>query len=192
MADGQVTTQQTTEPAAQPAQAQQIDYGKLEEILNKKAEVTEKGVMKSFFKEQGLSEEEAKQAMADFKKNQETTAQESAAHQSQVENELEQLKAQVTQAKINESCYTLASELNVDMKNIPYVVKLADFKDVVDEQGAVKDDALKAAINKVLEDIPALKNSAEGGAGRLKVGGAGGQSTADQNDQLAAIFGNIK
>ena len=41
------------------------------------------------------------------------------------------------------------------MKQIPYVLKLADIQ-ISDEE--VKDEDIKAAIEKVLEDVPALKS----------------------------------
>ena len=48
-----------------------------------------------------------------------------------------------------------ALELGIDMKQIPYVLKLADIQ-ISDEE--VKDEDIKAAIEKVLEDVPALKS----------------------------------
>ena len=62
-----VETEQTPQtPAAQPA-APAVDMDKLADILDKKLSVTEKGVMKSYFEQQGLSPEEANQAIEQFK-----------------------------------------------------------------------------------------------------------------------------
>ena len=47
-------------------------------------------------------------------------------------------------------------EMGLDVKTIPYVMKLADTSAVVVE-GKVDADKLKEAVNKVLEDVPALK-----------------------------------
>lgn len=51
-------------------------------------------------------------------------------------------------------------ELGIDAKTIPYVLKMADLSQVVGQDGKINDEILKAALNKVLEDVPGLKPQA--------------------------------
>jgi hypothetical protein len=50
----------------------------------------------------------------------------------------------------------LTAELGVEMKAIPYIIKMADLKDAIVE-GKIDDAKLKAAFEAVLKDIPSLK-----------------------------------
>lgn len=191
------TNQATTAAPAAPAQQQaaataEIDYSKLETILDKKIGVTEAGVMKSFFKQQGLTEEEAKQAMEDFKANRQAQQAGAEVELTQAQQQLQQAQAQLQQAAIEREAFTLAPDLGVEIKTLPYITKLADFSAVTDEKGNVKQDLVKAAIEKVLEDVPAFKAQNTTSTGGFKIGAEGGQQAAAQNEQLAAIFGNKK
>ena len=47
--------------------------------------------------------------------------------------------------------------LGISVTSIPYVLKMADFSQTVGQDGKVSNEKLTEALNKVLEDIPALK-----------------------------------
>lgn len=82
--------------------------------------------------------------------------------------------------------------LDIDSKSIPYVVKLADFSNVSDEKGAINGDSVKSALEKVLEDVPALKKASPD-LGDLKIGADGSQSSDSNLDStLSRIFGTNK
>ncbi len=49
-----------------------IDYDKIQKIVDNATAKKENAVLKSYFQQQGLSEEEAKQAISDFKANKQT------------------------------------------------------------------------------------------------------------------------
>ena len=58
------------------------------------------------------------------------------------------------------------------------------------QDGKINDEALKAALNKVLEDVPALKPQAAGSTGFIQVGAAsGGQTQQTVDTELDRIFG---
>lgn len=59
-------TQTKTPPEPQPTNAP-IDYEKLASIVSGKQTATEESVLKGYFKQQGLSGDEMKQAIATFK-----------------------------------------------------------------------------------------------------------------------------
>lgn len=158
------TTQQTqTTPPASASQNQSgqqavnIDYEKLISIVNGKQTATEESVLKGYFKQQGLSKEEAETAMAEFKKAKE-------AKQPNVE-EMQRTIAETQKAQLNTAienkAMLLHKELGVELTTIPYLVKLADMSKVIAD-GKVDEEALKAALTKVIEDVPGLKQQASG------------------------------
>lgn len=57
-------------PAPNPQPAPQIDYEKLAQIVAGKQSVTEDSVLRGYFKQQGLSKEDADKAIAEFKDRQ--------------------------------------------------------------------------------------------------------------------------
>ncbi len=156
------------------------------EIVAGKQQVAEDTVLKNYFRQQGLSQEEAQQAIATFKA-------EKAKNQPDV-NALQQQAQQAAQAAqqamVEKEATLVALTLGIDAKTIPYVLKLADLSQVTGQDGKVNAEALQNALKKVLEDVPALKPSAQQSTG-FQVGAPGGgnnQQTADQ-DALKAAFG---
>ena len=81
--------------------------------------------------------------------------------------------------------------MGVDVKTAPYVIKMADLSSVLGQDGKINQEIVKAAISKVLEDIPGLKPSQAQAGGFVQVGTGStgdGQSQAD-NAALRAAFG---
>lgn len=171
----------------QTQQAPVIDYDKIAQIVSGKQAATEDSVLKGYFKQQGLSAEEMNQAIAAFK-------QQKAASQPDVnamQTQLTQAQAAMQQAQMQSAATMAAVSLGIDAKTIPYVLKMADLSQVTGQDGKINDETLKAALNKVLEDIPALKPQAAGSTGFIQVGATGGtQQTQSATDaELDRIFG---
>ena len=105
----------------------------------------------------------------------------------------EQYRQAAIASRISQQATMEAITLGVDVKTVPYVLKMADFSSVKpDKDGKPDIAAIQAAINKVLEDIPVLKpNRGEQSKGFQQIGAGGGQDAA-QSDELARIFGNKK
>ena len=109
----------------------------------------------------------------------------------------QQLSDQYRQAaiasRISQQAALEAITLGVDVKTVPYVLKMADFSSVKPDKNGVPDTAaIQAAINKVLDDIPVLKpHQSDQSKGFQQIGAGGGQDAA-QSDELARIFGNKK
>lgn len=168
----------------QQNQTPQFDYEKLANLINGKQSVTEDTVLKNYFKQQGLTEDEIKQAISSFK-------EQKAANQPDV-NALQQqatlAQQQAQQAVIERDAYLLSGELGIDLKTMPYLLKLADLSAVVTD-GKVSQDKLKEALNKVLEDVPQLKQQPTQSAG-FRFGANSEQNTnSSVDDQLDRIFG---
>ena len=170
-------------PQGNPAPA--FDYDKLASLINGKQSVTEDTVLKSYFKEQGLSADEMKQAIGAFKEQKAKNTPDIAKMQSEVESAN---SAKLT-AEVNQSATLEAVKQGVDIATVPYVLKIADFSKAVTD-GKVNAEKLTEAVKKVLDDIPALKGKpAENGTGVKKIGGDGNSDKNLTEDALRGIFG---
>lgn len=86
---GQATASGSVQTAAPPAAqgahaAPAFDYDKLASLIQGKQTVAEETVLKSYFKQQGLSQEEAGQAIAAFKQQKAAQQPDTAAMQAQL------------------------------------------------------------------------------------------------------------
>ena len=163
----QQQTQTQTGQQASPA----IDYAKIQQMLEGTLAAKEDTALKAYFKQQGLSQEEVEQAIAAFKQQKVASQPDVAALQQQAT----QAQALAQQAQMQAAATMAAVSLGIDAKTIPYVLKMADLGQVMGQDGKINDEALKAALNKVLEDVPALKPQAPGTTGFIQVGVASGQ-----------------
>lgn len=105
----------------------------------------------------------------------------------------EQYRQAAIASRISQQASLEAITLGVDVKTVPYVLKMADFSAVKPDKNGVPDTAaIQAAINKVLDDIPVLKPTRSDQSKGFQQIGAGGGQNAAQSDELARIFGNKK
>ena len=162
-----------------------FDYDKLASLITGKQSVTEDTVLKSYFKEQGLSADEMKEAIGAFKKQKAKNTPGFAKMQSEVES----ANNAKLMAEVNQSATLEAVKQGVDIATVPYVLKTADFSKAVTD-GKVNAEKLTEAVKKVLDDIPALKGKpAENGTGVKKIGGDGNSDKNLTEDALRGIFG---
>lgn len=177
-ASAQQTGQQT-----EPPKTPEIDYEKLASVIEGKKAVAEDTVLKNYFKKQGLSREEMENAIGAYKKQK----QESEPNPDALQAQVAQAQQLAVSSEIEKEGVLLGVEMGLDVKTIPYVMKLADTSAVVAE-GKVDADKLKEAINKVLEDVPALKSGKkeEQSHGFVQVGaGQTGSQTNTTGQQSA-------
>ena len=180
---GAGSSQQNT---AGSQQAPAIDYAKIQQMLDGTLAAKEDTALKAYFKQQGLSQQEAEQAMATFKAEKAKNQPDIGAMQTQ----LAQAQSAAQKAQVDMAATLAAVSLGIDAKTIPYVLKMADMSQVVGQDGKINEETLKNALNKVLEDIPALKPQAAGSAGFVQIGAAGGTQTQTSTDaELDRIFG---
>ena len=175
---GDSNNQQQNQQQQQQSQNQQgtspaFDYDKLAGIIAGKQTVAEDTVLKSFFKQQGLSQEEMNQAIQAFKTEKAKNNPDVAAIQTQ----LAQVQAIAEKAEIEKLATLEAVGLGIDAKTLPYVLKMADLNQVKGQDGKVNQEAVKNALNKVLEDVPQLKPVAGSNQG-FQIGGAAGEAVA--------------
>lgn len=165
--------------------APEIDYEKLAGIVAGKQKVAEDTVLKNYFKQQGLSQEQVTQAINTYKEQQKTKTPDVDALQTQ----LSQSQEAARRAQVESAAMMEAVSLGVDPKVIPYLIRLADTSQAVDQDGKVDSEAVKNALNKVLEDVPALKAQPQQSSGfHIGASNEGNQNQANE-DALKAAFG---
>ena len=186
MADG-INTQNQAQGEGNQNQATakiDFDYDKLAGIVSGAQTVKEEAVLKNYFKQQGLSQDEVSQAISQFKAQKEANTPDVQA----LEEKLTQAQTVAQAAQIDSALQIAALKGNVEINNLPYVLKLVDRSALTVD--STEDDYI-AAVNKVLEDVPALKKTDEQGTGFQQVGaGATGGTNTSQADALKKIFGN--
>ena len=76
--------------------------------------------------------------------------------------------------------------LGIEAKTLPYVLKMADFTKAKGTDGKISDDNVKAALEQVLKDVPALKPGTENNAG-FQIG-AGQQNNGQQSSAISNSY----
>lgn len=169
--------------------AQQATY--TQEQLDSMVQVREQragnAALKSYFAQQGMTEEEITQAINTYKTNREKNKPDVSAMQAQIE----QYKQSELTARLNQQATLTAFKLGISADTVPYILKLADFSGVADESGKINDEKLKSAVSKDLEEVPQLKGETTKG-GFQKIGADGDNSNNDkekQTNMLRKAFG---
>ena len=165
-------------------QAAGIDYDKIQSMLDTATAKKENAVLKSYFQQQGLSEEEVSQAIATFKQNKQQQVEQQQVEQQQnanvnLQNEVTIAQKDAEQARIELAATQVAMTLGINAKTLPYVLKMADFSKAKGTDGKISEDNVKAALEQVLKDVPALKPSTENNEG-FQIG-AGQQTNGQQS-----------
>ena len=166
-----------------------IDYDKIQSMIDKGVQQKENAILKSYFEQQGMSEDEVKAAIGDWKSKKQTQAKEQTDSINQLTENNKALQARLTQELLNRQAFNDCLDLGVDRATIPHVIKCAEFNDCLDDKGEVKAEKVREAIEKVLADVPAFKGTAKDDKG-FKVGVGGEQDDAtEQENALRKAFG---
>ena len=166
-----------------------IDYDKIQNMINKGVQQKENAILKSYFEQQGMSEDEIKSAIGDWKAKKQSQAQQQTDAVANLEASNKELSAKLTHELLEKQAFNDCLDLGVDRNTIPHVIKCADFKDAVDEKGEIKADKVREVIEQVLKDVPAFKSTANDNKG-FKVGVNGEQDDAtEQENALRKAFG---
>ena len=189
MADTE-NTQVTPQPQAQQTQqtTPQIDYGKIEAMINKGSQQKENAILKSYFEQQGMTEDEVKSAVAEYRANKQAKADEQKNAYADMQRENEQLKAQILQNNINAKATNIGLDMGVDKNAVGYLIKMADLSKAVNEKNEISEEAIKNAFEEVLKNVPALKASVNSNTG-FKVGADNVQQENDKTNMLRKVAG---
>ena len=181
-------TQVTQTQATQQTTAPEIDYGKIEAMINKGTQQKENAILKSFFEQQGMTEDEVKTAISSYKAEQGKKAEEQKTAYANMQAENEQLTAQILQNNINAKATDIGLDMGVDKNAVAYLIKMADLSKVVNEKNEISEEAIKNAFEEVLKNVPALKASTNSNNG-FKVGADSQQQENDRTNMLRKVAG---
>lgn len=187
MADEQNTQAQAT-TGTQQTTTPEIDYNKIEAMIIKGVQQKESAILKSYFEQQGMTEDEVKNAVSQYKANKTKTADEQKNAYADMQKENEQLRAQILQSNINSKAFDIGLDMGVDKNAVAYLIKMADLSKVVDEKSEISEEAIKNAFEQVLKDVPALKASTNSNEG-FKVGADSYKQENDKTNMLRKVAG---
>ena len=190
-------TQQDTNTQAQggnsagntQTQTAGVDYDKIQAMIDKGTTQKENAILKSYFEQQGMSEDDVKSAIADWKSRKQTQAQAQTDSFNKLQESNKALQERLTQELLNKQAFSDCLDLGIDKNTIPHVIKCADFTDAINEKGEVNAEKVRASVEQVLKDVPAFKSSANEKQG-FKVGISGEQDdVTEQENVLRKAFG---
>lgn len=154
-----VVEQETQETQGAPeTQKVEIDYSKLEEIVEKGKAQKENAIINSFLQQMGLSQDEIKEAANIFRENKEREEKERLSNTENLTKELESLKSQLGKAQLDNIINQSSYELGLDAKTVKAIQRLGDFSQV-QTYGKIDSEKVKGVINSVLEEYPMLKTT---------------------------------
>ena len=190
-------TQQDTNTQAQggnsagntQTQTAGVDYDKIQAMIDKGTTQKENAILKSYFEQQGMSEDDVKTAISDWKSRKQTQAQAQTDSFNKLQESNKALQERLTQELLNKQAFNDCLDLGIDKNTIPHVIKCADFTDAINENGDVNAEKVRASVEQVLKDVPAFKSSANEKQG-FKVGISGEQDdVTEQENVLRKAFG---
>ena len=190
-------TQQDTNTQAQggnsagntQTQTAGVDYDKIQAMIDKGTTQKENAILKSYFEQQGMSEDDVKSAISDWKSRKQTQAQAQTDSFNKLKESNKALQERLTQELLNKQAFSDCLDLGIDKNIIPHVIKCADFTDAINENGEVNAEKVRASVEQVLKDVPAFKSSANEKQG-FKVGISGEQDdVTEQENVLRKAFG---
>lgn len=168
-----------------------IDYNKIQEMIDGRNAKTEDSVLKSYFQKQGLSQEEIESAINTFKTQKANQAKAQNKELTDAQASLQKTQLENQRLRIEKKAYDFVDELNVDIKTMPYLLKMADLNNCADKDGNVLEDTLKTALQKVIDDVPGLKKQVQGTVG-ITVGADTNNGTNSNNGVFDFGFTGVR
>lgn len=145
-------------PAPAPsAQHPEIDYDKLASAIESRTSRKEEGIVRSYLKEQGLSEDEMKEALKVYKETKANKAKEEQERIDKIIKENNEYKKKELMVQVTSEAKTIAKELNVREDRFDKLMALCDQKDFMDDKGVINKEAIKKEMEKQLQDLPEFK-----------------------------------
>lgn len=179
------------EPKDKSEKASEIDYSKIEEIINKRSSSNADSVLKGYLKQLGLTGEELEQAATSYKERKAQEAKDAKEAQENMKLENQRLKEEILNSKIDTQVSTLAGQEGVATDKIPFLLKLIDRKVLVNDKGEIVEDKAKEELSKVIKAFPDFKGTnSSGNVGFQQIGSSGSDNNPNSlDDKLDSIFG---
>lgn len=161
----------------------------LDKIVGERTDRATKSALNSFFKQKGLSAEDANKAIDAYLDQKAKNTPDVA----QLQSDLTTANSNLLKEKVKSEAQLEAIKQGVGIDAVQYVLKMADLKNVTNENGEIIPEKVSEAIKKVLETVPALKGTVQNstdGNGITVIGGDGnGEENPKANDIIRKSFG---
>lgn len=142
-------------------------FDKLDSIIAKRVD----GLAKSILRDNGVEDADIKDILSKYKENKDSKTKSDFELVEKLKKENTELKNKVLDGKISGAAIKIAENLNIDVKYMPQVMKLADLSSVA-ENGELDENKLSEAIAKVIDDAPVFKKTTtEETSGFVNLGG---------------------
>lgn len=197
-ANSTVETAQVTAPATAGTETatagKTISMEEAERIATERSTRAESSALKSYFQQQGLTEEEAKQAVEKFKTDKAAKSEAEKGDLTKMQQKAAEAEAKAAKVEadafndlIDARAEAIASSLGIDPAKLPYI--RLDFSKVgKTDAGKPKADDIKAVLEGAIKVMPELKGKTE----PVKMGVAatnGGNTTTGDEDALRKAMG---
>lgn len=139
---------------------------KLDEILEKAIKQKENAVLKSFYKEAGLTDDEIKEAIATYKE----TKKSKEPNFEELNTKISTYEKQLVQERVNNAATLELIKEGIKVEQAPYVLKLIDLNGVLNDKDEIDLEIIKERISKVFEVFPNLKETKEEVNGFKEIG----------------------
>lgn len=176
--------QSTKAPEAPAADEKKFSQKELDDIVKQRLDRAAKG-------------QPSKEELAEFRKYKDSlkTDEEKRSEQQhsleEATGRISALEKELTLSRVGNMLHEQAASLGIDSAAVPYIVKLADLSDVLDDSGAPDSGKIKVAVDRVLSDIPALKAVKKENTGFIPIGAniEGSETPVPEDEKLRRAFG---
>lgn len=179
-----------SQPPAPPASVSFTpeQLAEIDRIATERTERASNAALKSYFQQQGLSQEQAAEAIKTYKDTQSSKLSPEA--QAQIDAANQRAAEALTQANnvlVQAEARMQASSLGIRPDRLDTVMEMAKLSEVKVKDGKVESEATKKALEKVLERFPEWKVDAQQPG--FRVGGDGSSNPGPDDSVLRRAFG---
>lgn len=166
-----------------------VDYGKLEEIINKGINQKENSILKSYFSQQGLSEDEMKEAIANFKNSRKSEEEKNNKSFEDLTNNYSNLQKQFNQERLNNALNLSLMKKGLSEEQIPFISKMVEVEGILNDKSEINQDKLNENIEKVFKAFPNLLQKEDKSFVQVGVSNNGSQYEESTDALLRKAFG---
>lgn len=168
-----------------------IDYGKLEEIINKGINQKENSILKSYFQQAGLSEEEMKEAITNFKNSRKNEEEKNNKDFENLTNNYSNLQKQFNQERLNNALTLSLMKKGLSDNQIPFISKMVEVEGILNDKNEINQDKLNENIENVFKAFPDLIKKEEDNKPLIQVGAPNNGAQYDESSDalLRKAFG---
>lgn len=161
----------------------EVEDEKIEKVLKGTLEAKQETVLKSYYKQLGLSKEEVEKAVADYKERHKDDTPDYTKEIEGYKTKIGEYEAKLRAYELSEKARGLCADLGVDGKRVEKFLKYAkeEISTAYDEKGVLDEKKLKTALETVLEDLPEFKAVTSSGRSFSPVKVGAEKQNADQN-----------